>query len=101
MLRLAADGRVMAEVRDTGVGMPPEVLARIFDNFFSTKQGKGMGLGMAISRWIVESCGAEMQVESVQGHGTTFRMLFQPVARVQAAAGGGRGDGGAASASVK
>ena len=78
-LRRAEDGRVLAEVRDTGVGMPPDVLARIFDNFFSTKGGKGMGLGMAISRWIVQACGAEMQVESVQGRGTTFRILFLPI----------------------
>jgi signal transduction histidine kinase len=79
VLKQADDGRVLAEVRDTGVGMPPEVLSRIFDNFFSTKSGKGMGLGMTISRWIVESCGGEMQVESVQGRGTTFRILFQAV----------------------
>jgi signal transduction histidine kinase len=79
VLRPADKGRVLAEVRDTGVGMPPEVLSRIFDNFFSTKAGKGMGLGMAISRWIIQSCGGEMQVESVQGRGTTFRLFFQAV----------------------
>jgi signal transduction histidine kinase len=98
VLRLADDGRVLAEVRDTGVGMPPEVLSRIFDNFFSTKAGKGMGLGMAISRWIVEASGAEMQVESVQGRGTTFRILFQPIPGAQAAAGA---EAAAVSASVK
>jgi signal transduction histidine kinase len=79
VLRRADDGRVLAEVRDTGVGMPPEVLSRIFDSFFSTKEGKGMGLGMTITRWIVQAAGAEMQVESVQGRGTTFRILFRPV----------------------
>ncbi len=88
-LRRAPDGRVCAEVRDTGVGMPPEVLSRVFDNFFSTKGGKGMGLGMTISRWIVQAAGAEMQVESVQGRGTTFRIMFQPVsAQAEVATGG-------------
>jgi signal transduction histidine kinase len=98
VLRRAEDGRVLAEVRDTGVGMPPEVLSRIFDSFFSTKDGKGMGLGMTISRWIVQAAGAEMQVESVQGRGTTFRILFQPAASQgeradQAAAGAAAGAG--------
>jgi signal transduction histidine kinase len=86
VLRPGDQGRVMAEVRDTGVGMPPEVLSRMFDNFFSTKGGKGMGLGMAICRWIVQSCGGEMQVDSVQGRGTTFRILFQAVGEKSAPA---------------
>jgi signal transduction histidine kinase len=97
VLRPADKGRVLVEVRDTGVGMPPEVLSRIFDNFFSTKAGKGMGLGMAISRWIIESCGGEMQVESVQGRGTTFRIFFKAVG-AQAAAGAGVGAGAGAGA---
>jgi C4-dicarboxylate-specific signal transduction histidine kinase len=76
VLRAEDGGRVRAEISDTGVGMAPDVLAQVFENFFSTKNGKGMGLGTTISRWIVEACGGEMQAESTPGRGTTFRMHF-------------------------
>jgi CheY-like chemotaxis protein len=60
-------------VRDTGCGIPEEMLARVFDPFFSTKgREKGTGLGLTISRQIVVDHGGELAVSSVVGEGTTF-----------------------------
>ena len=71
----ADDGRsgVVIQVRDTGSGIPEDVLPRIFDPFFSTKPGSGgAGLGLAICRDLVRSNGSEIQVASKLGEGTTF-----------------------------
>ena len=65
--------RVEVSIADTGIGIPPEYLARIFDPFFSTKGvGKGTGLGLAISRRIVEDHHGSIEVASEVGRGTTF-----------------------------
>jgi two-component system, NtrC family, sensor histidine kinase HydH len=56
---------------DTGEGMAPDVLARIFEPFYTTKEG-GTGLGLAIAQKIVESHGGRIEVESVVGQGATF-----------------------------
>jgi signal transduction histidine kinase len=62
-------------VSDTGVGIPPEILNRIFEPFFSTKaEGHGTGLGLAVSREIIERHAGEMVVESMVGVGSTFRV---------------------------
>jgi signal transduction histidine kinase len=69
------DGRpgVAIEVRDSGSGIPDDVLPRIFDPFFSTKPAReGAGLGLAICRDLVRSNGSEIQVASLPGEGTTF-----------------------------
>ncbi len=64
---------VLAEVRDTGVGMSSDVQKRIFDPFFTTKPaGIGTGLGLAISREIVEAAGGSISVESRPGEGARF-----------------------------
>ena len=64
-------------VRDTGCGMPPEVLERVFDPFFTTKrQGEGLGMGLAISHSIVRAHGGAITVESEVGKGTVFRVLL-------------------------
>jgi signal transduction histidine kinase len=71
----ADDGRsgVALEVRDTGSGIPENVLPRIFDPFFSTKPAReGAGLGLAICRDLVRSNGSEIRVASTVGTGTTF-----------------------------
>ena len=59
------------EVEDTGVGIAPEVLPRLFDTFFSTKEG-GSGLGLALTQQIVKDHGGDLTVESTVGKGTTF-----------------------------
>jgi two-component system cell cycle sensor histidine kinase/response regulator CckA len=71
------------EVSDTGCGMSPETLARIFDPFFSGKK-KGRGLGLAAIRGIVRAHGGAIAVHSVVGRGTTFEILL-PLAAEPAA----------------
>jgi two-component system NtrC family sensor kinase len=67
------------QVRDDGVGIPPDLLPRMFEPFLTTKEtGKGVGLGLAISKTIVERHGGVIEVESQPGRGTTF-YIFLPV----------------------
>ncbi len=83
--RMAEDGRVAVEVRDTGTGIAPENLRRIFDPFFTTKPvGEGTGLGLTICHNIVSSVGGDIQVESTEGKGTTFRVLLVATERREA-----------------
>ena len=65
-------------VRDTGVGMPPELLAKIFDPFFTTRTD-GSGIGLAVVKKIVVQHGADIQVESTVGHGSCFALAW-PIA---------------------
>jgi signal transduction histidine kinase len=77
---LDMDGRVLVEVRDTGVGMRPEVLERIFEPFFTTKPiGVGTGLGLPICRNIVETHGGSISVHSELDKGSTFRITLPSV----------------------
>ena len=62
-------------IADTGKGIPPEDLERVFEPFFSTKR-KGTGLGLAIVHQIVENHKGEIRVESREGEGTTFRITL-------------------------
>ena len=74
-----AAGRAVAEVRDSGPGIPPDILLRIFDPFFTTKDvGEGSGLGLSIAHSTVSSLGGEISVESRVGEGTTFRVTLPP-----------------------
>jgi signal transduction histidine kinase len=74
-----ADGRVSIAVSDTGTGIAPENLSRIFDAFFTTKAiGVGTGLGLSICHRIVRGLGGEILVDSERGKGTTFRILLPP-----------------------
>ncbi|MGZ3438205.1 MAG: ATP-binding protein [Polyangia bacterium] len=70
-----ADAGAELAVRDTGPGIEPEILPRIFEPFFSTKgQTLGTGLGLSVSYGIVERHGGRIHVESAPGIGTTFRV---------------------------
>lgn len=68
------DGGVSCRIRDTGTGIPKDVLPRIFDYAFSTKGDSGSGLGLAISKEIVESHGGKIVVTTEMGKGTEFRV---------------------------
>ncbi|HYU16775.1 MAG TPA: response regulator, partial [Candidatus Acidoferrum sp.] len=66
--------------RDTGIGMSPETLGRLFTPFFTTKPtGKGTGLGLSVTRTILESCGGAIEFESRLGEGTTARLKLPAV----------------------
>ncbi|HKQ71752.1 MAG TPA: PAS domain S-box protein [Polyangiaceae bacterium] len=70
---------VVVCVRDTGVGIAPELRSRIFEPFFTTKEGGGVGLGLSISHSLLRSMGGSISVESEVGRGTTFRVSL-PIA---------------------
>jgi two-component system, OmpR family, sensor histidine kinase BaeS len=72
----AGDDELMIRVVDTGVGILPEDLPRIFDRFYRTPDSSGSGLGLAIVKRLVEAHGSEIKVMSERGSGTTFSMLF-------------------------
>jgi signal transduction histidine kinase/ligand-binding sensor domain-containing protein len=79
--RRNTDGRTLIEVRDTGRGIPPEILPRIFEPFFTTKEaGEGTGLGLSICHATIEAMNGEIQVESELERGSTFRILLPAVA---------------------
>lgn len=69
--------QIELQVRDDGVGIPPEILPQIFDPFTTTKEvGKGVGLGLAVSKGIVERHGGHIEVASELGIGTTFKIIL-------------------------
>jgi signal transduction histidine kinase len=75
----AEDGRLVAEVGDTGSGIPNEYIARIYDPFFTTKStSHGTGLGLSISYGIVREHDGSIDCESTLGQGTRFRLSFPP-----------------------
>jgi signal transduction histidine kinase len=74
-------GRLAITVRDRGVGIPPDELARVFEPFFTTKRA-GTGLGLAISRNIVEGLGGAIAVTSRVGAGTAARIELPLAAHV-------------------
>lgn len=77
---------VVIEVQDTGPGIPPEILPRIFDAFFTTKEvGVGTGLGLAICQRLVTDMRGRLTVDSVVGQGTTFRVTIPMTRELQVA----------------
>jgi two-component system NtrC family sensor kinase len=80
------DGAVLLTVSDNGEGIPPENLGKIFHPFFTTKpEGKGVGLGLAVTYGIVEAHGGDIEVQSKVGEGTTFTVSLPLEQRPQAA----------------
>jgi signal transduction histidine kinase len=69
------DGEVLLHFIDTGVGMTPEVLSRIFRPFYTTRPG-GSGLGLATTRKIVQAHRGRIEVQSEPGHGTKFTIAL-------------------------
>ena len=69
--------QIMVSIRDNGPGIPAANLAQIFVPFFTTKPvGKGTGLGLAICYGIIKKMGGDIEVDSIVGRGTTFRILL-------------------------
>ncbi|HYV49906.1 MAG TPA: ATP-binding protein [Myxococcaceae bacterium] len=74
---LAPEGRVLIEVKDTGHGMSEETLRKLFRPFFTTKpKGQGTGLGLSVSKTIIQQHQGEISVKSVLGQGTTFTVVL-------------------------
>ena len=79
-------GQAVAEVSDTGSGIPSEYLARIYDPFFTTKtMGQGTGLGLSITYGIVREHQGSIDCESAVGQGTRFILTFPPALAERAA----------------
>jgi signal transduction histidine kinase len=72
----AEEGAVVVEIRDDGPGIAPEVRERLFEPFVTTKVGRGSGLGLSISRKIVEEHGGRLELESALGAGTCVTLRF-------------------------
>ena len=88
-LEAAAEDRVAVRVRDTGVGIAPEALGRVFEAFYTTKErGMGTGLGLLVARGIVLDHGGAIHVASEPGKGTEF-VVQLPIAGSGAPAGEG------------
>ncbi|MGH2411384.1 MAG: sensor histidine kinase, partial [Chloroflexota bacterium] len=76
-----ADGEARLAVRDSGPGIAPEEIERIFERFYRLDRARGRrtggaGLGLAIARWIVEAHGGRIAVESTLGQGSTFLVIL-------------------------
>lgn len=77
----AGDGRVLVAIGDNGVGMAPEVMAHLFEPFYTTKpDGEGTGIGLYLCNDVVNRLGGEIRVESEPGHGTVFQVWLPVIA---------------------
>lgn len=77
LIQVATSGATgLIRFTDTGSGIPPAVLPRIFDNFYTTKKSAGAGIGLAFCRRVMDSFGGSMRCKSVAGKYTTFEMRF-------------------------
>jgi signal transduction histidine kinase len=72
------DGFALVTVRDSGCGIPSEILPRIFDPMFTTKSADGQGLGLYLCQVTMASLGGEIFVDSEPGNGSVFTLAFPP-----------------------
>jgi len=70
-------GKILIEIKDSGSGIKPEDMGKIFEPFFSTRR-QGTGLGLAISKQLIESHLGCIQIHSVPGKGTTV-LVYLPI----------------------
>ncbi|MCV6594819.1 MAG: ATP-binding protein [Silicimonas sp.] len=85
--RLAPGAYVVIEVEDTGVGIPADVLSKIFEPFYTTKKtGEGTGLGLSTAYGIVKQTGGYIFCDSEVGRGTKFTLYFRATQKVEAEA---------------
>ena len=75
-----ATGEVEVAVSDTGTGVPESIMSRIFEPFFTTKAA-GMGMGLSVSRTIVDAHGGKLWAENQGEGGATFRVTLPAIAR--------------------
>jgi PAS domain S-box-containing protein len=88
---------VELSVADSGSGIAPEVLERMFDPFYTTKEvGRGSGMGLAMVHGIVHDHGGHLRVETTRGKGSVFRVLLPPARRQAAESASPAGPGGLA-----
>lgn len=84
-----AEGHTVISILDNGIGMKPEVRARVFEPFFTTKAvGEGTGLGLSIAHSIIEKHNGRIEVDSVENEGSMFRIILpntQPMAAAKRA----------------
>jgi len=76
IFNLAGDGKVKVSFIDTGVGMTREKLVTCFTDYMTTKKRKGLGLGLAVCKRLMEEMGGSVSVESQEGKGSTFSLTF-------------------------
>jgi len=72
-----AKDRMVIEVKDNGLGIPPEILPRVTDPFVTTRKTREVGLGLSLLRSAAERCGGSLQIQSKPGKGTEVVASFQ------------------------
>jgi signal transduction histidine kinase len=84
-IRTRTSGRqTVIEVADTGTGIPPELLSRIYDPFFTTKApGQGTGLGLSVTYGVIQEHQGSIECESAPGHGTRFTITLPLVSSMR------------------
>ena len=90
MVQRAGVECVLVEFSDNGAGIPEDVAAKVFDPFFTTKEkggGLNIGLGLSISKGIIEKHGATVELDGRAGEGACFRLFFPATQEEELSAG--------------